>query len=516
MANKILTEDRFDEFVKSWRINHEEMHAALEELIDSDKKVNEIYVRIYDNYYMTGTALRNYTNLPKHVVADLQNDISVSGIKLSDMKRRALVEYFRSVIYCGNYCALTRDEFSQLFEMLIVTFSSVVKKHEFAELSSLSANDIARILNGTKNLTAAEQKDILLHFHSLCYDALKNEMEEFTAVRKLLETLMGEHLVPREKKFYDTYFSLCDDINFEKFVLSCQSCIRLEDLERILDDVNYTYYPMELQNLARVMFNRSRYIIPKNLHTENVEYLKTFIEQNVYDDFETEDNYWEITRKVAEQRICDWFITLPDVLKNIVYEYAQRQIASIAEGWYFDGYIVTYANEVNRYYEYDNKLTLICDMIEMFRALSIDKKSEILDCLHKSIAIPFPAPSYKCRSKDNKCDNSEKAFSECAVFSFCMSYITEDGTLSDKYSNAPLHNTFDDMLFARKNYKNVQQLMHVNKSDFLMKMLHFTSDEWQLVGYIEAAIVKDYPLSELFCMLGAEPCDLEYDDIWRV
>lgn len=515
MENKVLTEDRFDEFIKNWRTNHEEMHAALEELIDSDKKVNEIYVRIYDNYYMTGTALRNYTNLPKHVVADLQNDISVSGIKLSDKKRRALVEYFRSVIYCGTYCALTRDEFAQLFGMLIVKFSSVVKKHEFAELSGLSANDIARILNVTKNLTAAEQKDILLHFHNLSRDALNNEIEEFSVVRNLLETLMGEYFVPRDKRFYNIYFSLCDDIYFEKFVLSCQSCIKLEDLEKILDDVNYTYYPIGLQNLARVMFNRSIRFKPELLHSDDEKYLRSFIDKNTYNEYEYEEE-WEFIQKVEEQGVCGWFLSLPDVVKNIVYEYAQRQIASIAEGWYFDGYIVTYANEVNRYYEYDNKLTLICDMIEMFRALSIDKKSEILDCLHKSIAIPFPAPSYKCRSKENKCENAEKAFSECAVFSFCLSYITEDGTLSDKYSNAPLHNTFDDMLFARKNYKNVQQLIHVNKSDFLMKMLHFTSDEWQLVGYIEAAIVKDYPLSELFCMLGAEPCDSDYDDIWRV
>ncbi len=515
MANKILTEDRFDEFVKNWRTNHEEMHTALEKLIDSDQKVNEIYVRIYDNYYMTGTALRNNTNLPKYVVADLQNDISVSGIKLSDKKRRAMVEYFRSVIYCGSYCALTRDEFSQLFEMLIVKFSSVAKKYEFAELSGISTNDIARIISGTKMLTVAEQKDILMHFHSLCYDALGNEMEEFKAVRKLLETMLGEYFVPRDKRFYDIYFSLCDDIIIEKTALSWKSEIRLEDLENIFADVNYTYYPLRIQKLACIMFNRSRQLKSDRLHSDAGKYLRSFIDKNTYNEYEYEEE-WEFIQKIEEQGVCDWFLSLPDVVKNIVYEYANRQIVSIAYGWYFDGYIATYANEVNRYYEYDNKLTLICDMIKMFRALSVDKKCKTLASLHNSIVIPFPAPSNKCRCEEYKCENAEKAFSECAVFSLCMSYITEDGSLSEKYCKAPLHNTFDDMLFARKHYKNVQQLIHVNKSDFLMKMLHFTSDEWQLVSYIEAAIVKDYPLNELFRILGAESCDSDYDDIWRV
>lgn len=495
MADKILTEENFGEFVKNWRTNHDEMHAALEALIDSDQKVNEIYVRIYDNYYMTGTALRNYTNLPKHVVADLQNDISVSGIKLSDKKRRALVEYFRSVIYCGNYCALTRDEFSQLFGMLIVKFSSVVKKHEFAELSGLSANDIARILNGTKNLTAAEQKDILTYFHRLCYDALNNEMDEFSAVRELLETLLGKRLCPHSKRFYDIYFSFCDDADGEMVELALLSGIRLEDVQKIFNGDDLIYYPFSVHALFRIMLKRSEQneILEKLDDADSWCYYRSLAEKpEYYNEFERE-------RKSKEKAASNWFVTLPDMLKDIVYEFAVMQTVAATCRWLAaqkDNYMceMSVSQEIHGR---KDKLELILDIIELFRCLSDDKKNQLLEYLHSNIVIPLPVPISRQQKKEND------RHTECAVFSFFLSSLVVNDTLSKKYQNAPINNTFEGTIYMKDRYRSALSMVFAGPP-FLKEMLDFTAAEWQLAGYIEAAIVSNFPIAKIFDQLSEE------------
>lgn len=502
--------------IGKWLKNHEEMYEKLEELIDTDLYASEIYTDITKNFIKTQKSIKTYAELSKEIVGGLKKEQGFEGC-IKDEKRYKLVESLRSAIYDDGYCALKIEEFAKLFKALVESFSSVMNRGKIAEKMGISANDIALISGGKERKPSVkEQKSILNTFYDLCFDPLKNEIAEFTNERELLETLLGRDLCIHERRFYDIYFYYCANKNKEMEELSKLSEIRLVDLHKIVEGIlkinPYPYYPQKLHHLSCIMLERSDMIVPKDqLDRIDRWYVGILKQKHLDDDLKWENEEKEDDEKQRIKEAGDWFIKIPDIFKDFVYEYACAQSEADINNAYFHDYIKNHGSMA--FSDFYNHRKLILYVIRAFKRAPAVVRQNLLEFLHLNVTISLPAPSYEKYPRIVWYPDSRRIFSECAVFSFFMSTFTKSHTLSDMFRDAPKNTgTVDRNDYLWGKYEDSYVLAKVGL-DHLNKVIDFTATDWLIAGYIEAAIANKYPLDAIFEILEIGFYEEDYNGI---
>lgn len=481
-----------NEFTKDLNKYHDEMHENLECIVnldDSDEAFEEMsYVieEIKENFDVTYQDLLKYTGLSKNYFP------SWESILYADKNQRyKIVRYFRSVLYSGKFFCIPKDKFGELIEMLMKEFNSEFKRKQLAKIVGISQNDIGKIENGERAFSAEKQKEILTFFYNSCFDDMNFRKPEFDMIREFLYNLLGKNLCTHEKRFYDMYFSFISNPDEEKAELSRLSGISLIDTEGIFSEEDFSYYPNKLDMLSCLMLNRSKEIIQtESLNKNDIWYYRPLI--NRYLDKNYKDEKYEVYQKMEVRQVAEWFPSLPDILKDIVFEFMLKQFETEKNNTIFHDYIIIQSeSKYHVYYSNAEKLFLFLIVIRMFRDLSSEDKNRLLAELRKNIPV-YPA--------DQHCENAEKSYKECAISSFYMSSLVGDKTLSEKYKDAPVNNSVEANLYTKKRYDCLWPSKYIHKP-FLEDMLDFTADEWQLVGYMELAVLNSFPLDKIFGML---------------
>lgn len=514
MAN-ILIAEKLDKFTKNLNKYHNKMHEDLECIINLDdfdeafRKMSYIIGKIRVDFDVTYQGLLKYTGLSKNYFP------SWNSILYADKNQRyKIVKYLRSILYSGKFSCIPKDKFGRLIEMLMMEFGSEFKRKQLAKIVGVSQNDIGKIENGERAFSAEKQKEILTFFYNSCFDDMNFRKYEFDAIRKFLYNLLGKDLCTHEKRFYDIYFSFCNNPDEEKDELSELSGISLIDTEGIFSEEDFPYYPNKLDTLSCLMLNRSKEIIQTESLNREDRWNYHLLIRRFLDKSYNEEQYEEY-QETRTRQTAEWFSLLPDILKDIVFEFILKQFETTRDD-FFHLYI-TGQGENNEYsdYEYRDKFFLIRRVVDLFGVLSREEKQNVLAEFRKELSLNLVSPFFERNVENIKMyfENAIKSCGDCALFSFYMSSLVGDKTLSEKYKDAPVNNSIEATLYNKKRYEGLWPIEFVD-SGFLEKMLNFTADEWQIVGYMELAVLNSFPLNKIFGLFYSQVCgeDGIYDE----
>ncbi len=508
MENVLSESFIVDEFVEELNGFHEQMYKELERAIDSDTRIYQLIDDIADEFRIWKGELESYIGARGNVSA------SAISVSIDREQRYAAVRYLRSAIYYGSFSCVPSYMFGRLLGHLEKTFSKKVKKKQLANLVNISKNDFGLIkrnndgdLHGesqaAKKISAKKQYEILSFFHSLCYDPWDNEIEEFNETREMLETILGMNLFTCVDKLYsasriqdDNGNRIDDGYDYDKELaeLSKSSGIRLEDIYEITENIVHPYYPRKLHEL---------FCSTLDYRTNKIEQGQMSPTPQLAELWKTSIRHWkeQLNKKTAKNvaklssspKASDVFIALPDILKDIIFNYANKQEQAIGMWDAYRHYSAyTAVQDDNKYiemYENKKKTDMLLDIIELFRALHCEKQDDVLEYLHENLMPCFPPLSHKY-------NESTGIFAECAIFSFFLSSLVDDETLNIKYHNAKLNNDIDQTLYMKEHYHYsfiLEDLGH----RFISSMIDFSNKEWQLAGYIESAIAANFPITRI-------------------
>ena len=449
------------------------LYNQLEEAVYSESAFFELFCNLKKLYKLKNTEIAEYTGLSRMVISEM-----LEGEEKSQRKRYAVIKYLRSFIYCGTYSRISDYNFTKLLELLLKLFSPIINKQKLAGLMNISVNDISLILNYEKIINAESQRNILMLFYRLCSDPLNNSIEEYSAAARLLGKLLGRNIRIPEKRFICIYFTNCqaDD---EEIELAEFSGISFDDLHEILQGNGFPYYPKKLNVLFQIMSERfSERKLPDTLGRTDKFYLhhNGILKDNVHikEEYEIE---LEKEEEARFKEIGDWFITLPDILREFVFKYALAQEKMNA--YFFDYYISSKGGKKFYSFYFDKcKSDLILYIIELFRFVPTDEQEALLNNLWNKLSVSDMGVK------------AENYYSECAVMSFFFSSMAGNTTLSEKYRSAPVNNSLEAMLFMKNHYMSAWT-MDFTGHDFLKKMLDFTANEWKLAAYIELSVIRN-------------------------
>ena len=490
MSEKISSRKELNSF--SWNLSkfHDELYEAIEssfEDYDPENDIDEfmeIVDRIDELFMIKQGDIVAYTGSfgKNNTFHDYVESAEAEG-------RYKIAQYYRSVLYSGAFSCIPSDLFSDLIKILTNAFSPEIKKKKLAEITGISENDIGLILKKERHFPAEKQKEIISVFYNYCLDSMNCDKPELKEMREFISGILGKDLCVRPKRFYDIYFSFCDDIDEEKKELAELSGISEKDIEGIFGEEEYPYYPLKLHELSSIMMERSEEIIDTGSLDKNDRWYYNLLKNDYFDEDRKEQmREYEEYEKMARKETTDWFLSLPDMLKETVFEFITKQTDQGVYNSVFHDYIENYKDSEYAYCynECDDKLSFILLAIRVFRQLPSERKEALLKTLREKLK-----PCY---------DDTAEHFSECALSSFYMASVVGKETLYEKYRNAPINNSVEATLYAQNRYQGLWQLEFIYTA-FLKEMINFTSDEWKLAGYIESAIPVNFSPDIIFDIL---------------
>lgn len=475
------------------------LYEQLEAAITDENMYIEVLADFKEHFRLKNTEIVNYTGLSKSVVTAM-----LDGEASNEQHRYAVVKYLRSISYYGRFSYIPYYIFVQLLELLHDIFSPQLDKQNLARLSGMTVNDISPILKGKKPLSAKEQYDMLVPFYWLCFDSFNNSIEEFAPVQMLLDELLKTNQDLSDnisfRQFADVYFKACIKAD-EVSMLSELTKIRTEDLQEIFKDEDFPYYFQKVHELQDIMKKRGEDLLDsEKLYWQDRMKIKYVIENRAYYKDQKDKRQGYIAPYKNE--IGEWFLTLPDILKELVFKYARAQ-ADVLEEPAFD-FLFTERNHI-RYQDRATRLDLIHGVIVLFRKISYNEQLQVLHKLAENPELSaFEFPEFlKDIDYETGADKCCKAHRECVALSFFFAMLAGTSTLADIYRNAPVNNSIDARLFMKERYGDVQYVICGINLYYAKEMLNFTAEEWRLAGYIETAVFNGVPLNTISDLINS-------------